>query len=222
MAGFGNQLRFLTMVNTVTSVNSNSALSLDGPTEQAAARFQASDTSEIDSIDCAFVVTGTVTGHTYTLEIQADNGSGLPSGTPLGAATSAFAGPASNGFVVGDVSLGSPTGALVLNASYWIVLKVASGTPDASNNLNFRLASSNSVFATNSTTYPGMRHFNGTNWTTTSPEIDIGNFALNMYFDCDPEHINFRGVLDKDAKAETIAEEEEAEAVISEDKRNIF
>lgn len=141
----------------VLTAAAGSLMTLDSPTARLAWKFYAHRTDANDAVDVSVAVTGTVTGHTYTLEIQADS-SDAPSGTPLGAATSAFAGPAASGFV-GLKTLGSDTGNLTINSPYWVVMKCASGTPDGSNFVQARTASSNAL------NREKLRKFNGTNWT---------------------------------------------------------
>jgi hypothetical protein len=102
------------------------------------------------------------------LEID-DDSSDAP-GTIVGGATNSFAGPAADGFI-GDKSLTS-NAAQTINNPYWVRMKRVSGSSlDASNHVQFE----------SSAVRPNrekMRHFNGTNWTTTSPVNNAGLVVL--------------------------------------------
>jgi hypothetical protein len=133
---------------------------LNATTERIGWKFYASNITSITHVDVRLIVLGDVTGMTFTLDVETDS-SDAPSGSLVGAATAAFAGPASTGFL-GEQELLTPTGALTPNTPYWIVLKRASGTPDGSYSLQASYATTGPL------NREKMRHFDGTNWTNTA------------------------------------------------------
>jgi hypothetical protein len=140
-------------------------------TEKIAMKFYARTTSPITHADMYLDVNGDVTGITFTLEIQTDS-SDAPSGTPVGTATAAFAGPAADGFV-GEKALASNTGALTVNTPYWLVLARSGGG-----------SLSGSVWVQAFRSINGqvnldrIRHHNGTNWTTTTALSVMGLYVV--------------------------------------------
>lgn len=152
---------------------SNAALGIGATTHRLAIKFFPPITTAIRNVDFRAAITGTVTGQNFTAEIQTDS-SDVPSGTILGAATAAFAGPAGTGFL-GLKALGANTGALTINTPCWLVIRWASGSsPDASNFLD--VGTHNTL-----STATGMskcRKFNGTNWTTVPANTRSGLAVL--------------------------------------------
>lgn len=144
------------------TIGAATGMTLQATTHQLAWRIFPEAGKSIDRVLVAVNVTGTVTGHTYSLEVQSDSAgtdSGVPSGTILGAVSASFAGPAASGFI--GANLGSATGALSANVPYWIVLKRVTGTPDGSNYLQ----SSQAHGTTSIAGFSRMRKHDGTNWT---------------------------------------------------------
>lgn len=109
---------------------------LDAASDEAAIKFIAPATMTVTHVDAFLNVNGTVTDATYTLEIQTSS-SDLPSGTPVGTATAAFAGPAASGFLT-EQALGS-SASLTINTPYWLVLKlVTTGSTSGANYVNLK------------------------------------------------------------------------------------
>src|SRR5687768_804622 len=106
--------------------SSNSTYRIDADAEAIAMKFYADRVSPITHLDMYLDIAGTVTGTNFSLSVETDS-SDAPSGTVLGAASAAFAGPAVDGWV-GAQALATATGALTLNAPYWVVLRRVSGT----------------------------------------------------------------------------------------------
>lgn len=141
------------------SVATNIRMDADG--EMIACKFYADRTTAIDGIDWNVTVGGTVTDTNFTVEINADS-SDAPSGTPLGAASAAFAGPAATGLT--GLNTFTDTGALTLNAAYWAVLKRASGgSLSGTDYLEGRTEGTGNRFNGEK-----ARHHDGTNWTNTT------------------------------------------------------
>jgi hypothetical protein len=152
----------------------STTIRLDGSTKRIAWKFYVASTSPITHVNPNLNVGGDVTGETFTASIQADS-SDAPSGTPLGAATAAWAGPASSG-MIGDQALGSNTGALTVNTPYWLVIEYDSGTVDASNYIE--ATTHGSIPGNRIVNNAGMRCFNGTDWTTVSRINSAGSYNL--------------------------------------------
>jgi hypothetical protein len=143
-----------------------SAYRIDAASEQAAASFIAPATMTVTDVACYLNVTGTVTDATYTLEIQTDS-SGAPSGTTVGAATTAFAGPAASGYLA-EKALGS-SASLTINTVYWLVLKlVTTGSTSASNYVV--MSDLGSVFRPNQ---EKRAHHNGTSWDQNAAGVGV-------------------------------------------------
>jgi len=141
---------------STTDVN----LTMDADTEKLAVKYYPATTSPITDIDLYLTPTGSVTGVNFKIQVET-NGADIPSDTVLGAATTEFAGPSAGGFI-GLKTLVTNTGNLTPNTPVWIVLFRSSGASlDASNYI--RMARMSVSFE-----YPKARHYNGTNWTTTS------------------------------------------------------
>jgi hypothetical protein len=131
---------------------------IQSATHRVAAKFLAGSTSPITAVDLRLNIVGTVGSQQFVSEIQSDAGD-QPSGTVLGAATAAWNPPAATGWT-GSKALGAPTGDLVLNTPYWLVVRNVAGTPDATNYVRMQHANVQVVHADK------LRHFNGTDWTT--------------------------------------------------------
>ena len=144
---------------------------LDASTEQLAFKYLATTTSPITDIDFYMDITGTVTGINFVVEVQTSS-SDAPSGTVLGSASTAFSGLAADGWT-GLKTLASNTGNLTFGTFYWIVVRVSSGSPDGSNYIQV-------LYGNNVRTDLGLkvRHYNGTDWTTTTAVFGIGSFVV--------------------------------------------
>ena len=144
---------------STTDVN----LTMDADTEKLAVKYYPATTSPITDIDLYLTPTGTVTGVNFKIQVET-NGADIPSDTVLGAATPEFAGPSAGAFI-GLKTLATNSGNLTINTPVWIVLLRSSGASlDASNYI--RMARMGT-----SMEYPRARHYNGTNWTTTSVTV---------------------------------------------------
>lgn len=120
------------VVNGVLGNDNN----IDDPAEKLAWRFYATNTEAITAVDVLLSFLGDNSGITYQLGIYTDS-SGSP-GSLLTGASVTFTGPASAGTRwagggTNPLTLGASTGALTLNTPYWLVLEVASGTPNGTN-----------------------------------------------------------------------------------------
>lgn len=142
---------------SITAAGATMRMDADG--EMLACKFYADRTTAITGIDWNLVVGGTVTDTNFTVEVNADS-SDTPSGTPLGAASAEFAGPAATGYV--GLQTFTSTGALTLNAAYWAVIKRTSGGSLSGTDF-LELRRQNITYNREK-----LRHHNGTNWTTDS------------------------------------------------------
>lgn len=136
---------------------------VDADTERVACKFYTRSTSAITHVDMNLNIGGTVTDTNFTIEVQTDS-SDTPSGTPVGTATGAFAGPAAAGFI-GAQALGSNTGALTINTPYWIVLQRASGGSLSGTDF---IEARQTGATTGRINQGNVRHYNGSDWTTTA------------------------------------------------------
>jgi hypothetical protein len=137
-------------------------MTLNAPGEKIAAKFIASRTEAITHADM-YVTPVSAGGLLFNLAVYDDNGD--KPGNLLGAATSNYA-IGGTGWV-GPQQLNTNTGILTLNASYWLVLSCGSGTPGPSNYATVSCSDPAARFQ-----YAGkLRHFDGTNWTNTTPYV---------------------------------------------------
>ncbi|MGQ0636453.1 MAG: hypothetical protein ACT4QC_17715 [Planctomycetaceae bacterium] len=153
-----------------TIANPGANYRIDSTTKKFGCKFYPTKSTAITHINPNVFKAGTVTGINFTAQIETDSG-GAPSGSVLGAATAAWAGPSANGFV-GDKALGSNTGTLTVGAPYWLTVQRDSGTPDASNYIAPGVLSTTPSRGFNDC---GVRGFNGTDWTTVS--LTVGHPA---------------------------------------------
>lgn len=130
---------------------------IQAATNKIAYKFYAQTTSPIDAFDVIFTCVGSMTGITLRGHIETD-ASDAPSGTTVGTETSSFSAPA-NGVWKGIQTLAADTGALTINAPYWLVITDGGGTaPTAS---NYPQAKTSGVFNGGRT-----KRFDGTVWGT--------------------------------------------------------
>lgn len=154
--------------------NSNTACSLvvDANNEKLGYAFVAGTTSAVTDVDLYLDISGDITDTNLAIQIETDS-SGSPSGSVLGAATSAFAGIAADGYI-GLQTLGTNTGALTIGTVYWIVIYYSSGDDlDATD----KFGTKDTGF-THDYNAEKIRHHNGTNWTTTAANQFPGWFIL--------------------------------------------
>jgi hypothetical protein len=140
-------------------------------TEKIGFKFYTRTTSAITHVDPYFDVNGDVTGILFTCQIETDS-SDAPSGTPVGTATAAFAGPAADGFL-GEKALASDTGTLTINTAYWLVCNRSSGVSLSG---SVWVQAQRSINA--QVNLDKLRHHNGTNWTTTAAQSVRGLFIV--------------------------------------------
>lgn len=147
---------------------------IDGATEKVAMKFWPSMAATVTHVDAYMVWTGDCSGITYTLQIETDSG-GAPSGSVVGAATSAFAGQNATsqwcGGGTNPIALGSSAN-LSLNTWYWLVMSVASGTPDSTHKVAVRRIANDSIHG------ELCRHYNGSDWTTTTLDSAMGLICI--------------------------------------------
>lgn len=152
----------------LTSAHQNlSGMIIDAATEMLAEKFWPDSAEDVTAADMYVTVVGDCSGINFKLQIETDS-SDAPSGSVVGAASSAFAGPNVAGGATqwlgggtNPVNLGASC-TVALNQPYWKVLYVTSGAPDGSHSIQLR---------GNFNSAPGdhkVRHHNGTNWTTTT------------------------------------------------------
>jgi hypothetical protein len=150
--------------NAHPAVSAASGMLLDGATERIAFKFFPMDTTQVTHVDCNFTVVGSPT---LVMEVQTDSGSDTPSGTVVNSTTSADQLFNASGFLgSGGLALGNGgTGTLTLNTPYWVVFRDGATGNDPT-------AATHSVqLRTPGWTYTGsqrLRHYNGSDWTTTS------------------------------------------------------
>lgn len=132
---------------------------LDASTEKLGIIYYPSTTSPITDIDVRLNITG-APGN-FSIGVFADSSRAPNDAAQLGGYTASFAAPGADGWT-GLRALTSNTGNLTINQPVWIVIEYVSGTLDASNNIQLQA----SLIVRNR---PYLRHFNGTNWTTTTP-----------------------------------------------------
>jgi len=146
-----------------TMLLTDANMTIDADTEKLAYKYFPATTSPITDIDVYLTPTGTITGVNFQIQVET-NSSDTPSGTVLGSATPAFAGPAAGGFI-GLKTLTVNTGNLTINQPVWVSLFRSSGASlDASNYIRMARLYGYPIFSMNEK----VRHYNGTNWTTTS------------------------------------------------------
>lgn len=139
-----------------------SNLTMDADTERLGYKYFPATTSPITDIDVYVTPTGTVTDSNFILRVETDS-SDTPSGTLLGTATPEFAGPSAGGYI-GLKTLATNTGNLTLNVPVWITMLWSSGG-SLSGTEYIRWAH---IYGRNEVNQERVRHYNGTNWTTTS------------------------------------------------------
>lgn len=142
-------------------------LAVDAANEQVAFRYIPPEDMTITDVAMRFTIGGTTTGITVIMEWQTETvvsaTVAYPSGTVVGAATSAFAVPTSSGWIALQ-ALGS-SATLTRGTPYWLVVRDGGGTaPTASNWWAATRYGGSSSRGSGHVT----RHYNGTNWTTTS------------------------------------------------------
>lgn len=136
----------------------------DADGEMVASKYWPPTTSPITAIDYFLTIVGDGSTVNLAFEVQADTAD-APNATVLGAATAAFAGPATSNWT-GAQGLVTDTGALVLGVPVWIVAKRISGA-SLSGALSFQLNGSTGILP-RLTGFERIRHYNGANWTTTA------------------------------------------------------
>ena len=149
------------------SFNNATGMVLDADNKMLAFKYFPPTTSPITDIDVCLHVNGTVTDTNFKLRVESNNAD-APSGTILGttnnAITAEFAGLAADG-LTGLKTLVENTGNLTLNTPVWVVLARSSGgSLSASEYVQWRGTFGVSQFAS----ADRLRHYNGTNWTTTA------------------------------------------------------
>lgn len=134
---------------------------LDANGEEVAIQYYPTTTSPITHVDLYLDVSGTVSDTNFDIRVESDSG-GAPSGSVLGAACSKFAGPAADGWI-GAKALATNTGNLTIGTPVWICLRrVDGGDLSGTDKVQlYRIGNNPSLVI--------FRHFNGADWTTTSP-----------------------------------------------------
>lgn len=150
-------------------VSVSGPMRIDGDTERFAAKLWPQTTSPITHVDFRIDTNGAVSGINWVMEIQSDNGD-VPSGTVLGAATAEFT-VSADGWT-GSKALASNTGALTVGQPIWLVFRRSSGDSTSATVWiqPYRLPVTSLV--------EKLRHFNGTNWTTTTFTPSPGTCVL--------------------------------------------
>lgn len=139
------------------TVGNASNMFIQAATNRIGYKFYAQSASPIDAFDVIFTCVGSMTGITLRGHIETD-ASDAPSGTTVGTETSSFSAPA-NGVWKGLQTLAADTGALTINAPYWLVITDGGGTaPTAS---NYPLAKTSGVLNGGR-----IKRFDGTSWGT--------------------------------------------------------
>ena len=153
---------------------------IDAAGEKIGCRFYPQYYNDVvTAVDMFVTVVGDCSGITFTLQIEGDT-AGEPDGVAIGAATAAFAGPNVSGGAqqwlgggTNPINLGA-SASLTINTPYWLVLSIASGTPDGTHSLQLR-GSYTAQYIGNGTR---VRHHNGTNWTTTTSVASFANYII--------------------------------------------
>ena len=128
----------------LTSAHQNlSGMIIDAATEMLAEKFWPDSAEDVTAADMYVTVVGDCSGINFKLQIETDS-SDAPSGSVVGAASSAFAGPNIAGGATqwlgggtNPVNLGASC-TVALNQPYWKVLYVTSGAPDGSHSIQLR------------------------------------------------------------------------------------
>lgn len=140
------------------TANSSTAQRLDHQNDRVASKYYPSATSPLTEVDLNVQVGGSLTGINWRVRVESD-AADAPSGTVLGTESAEFTISATGW--TGFQALGTATGDLSPNVPIWIVLFHSSGSnPTGTNFVGQRQTGMN-------IDYTKMRHFNGTNWTTT-------------------------------------------------------
>lgn len=165
----------LERINTSPAQATN--IVLDGSTEKIAFRFRAMKTSGITDVAVNLSVTGSPGMFRAGIFAETVSGSSFypDTATQLGGYTGNFSAPASPGGFTALLALGTATGDLSVNSYYWLVIEYVSGTIDASNYIQARRYGSTYLVGE---LWQAARHFNGTNWTTTSAYEQIPCIVL--------------------------------------------
>lgn len=148
-------------LSTTGLINASTGMVLDANTEMLAFKYFPSTTSPITAVDINVALVGT--SPTFVVGVYADATDAPNTAGPvqLGTDTPGFTWSASG--ASGLQTFGSNSGDLTVNQPVWIVVKYSSGTIDASNSIQLRNFSSGGGLE-----LERQRHYNGTNWTTTS------------------------------------------------------
>jgi hypothetical protein len=161
--GIGMRLSFLGypyVLQPPNVTNTGSALRIDASTERNAFKYYPNTTQPITHINLNLNVNGSLAGINWRVRVETDDAD-KPSGTVLGTESAEFTISAAGW--QGEKALGTNTGNLTINQPVWIVLYYSSGTaPTATNYTQMRHTTLNFD-------YHKIRHFNGSDWTTTSP-----------------------------------------------------
>ena len=140
-------------------------MSIQAATQRVAMKIYPPYTTAIDSCDVNLGTHGSTTGITLKMRFETDSAD-VPSGSVLGAASAAFAAPASAGWT-GLQTLGANTGALTMNVPVWLVLVDGGGTvPTGTNYIQLLDLGTGGQLDGGSS-----RAYNGSNWTTVSADL---------------------------------------------------
>lgn len=144
--------------STPTAFTAATGMILDGSTEMLGFKYLPSTTSPIVAVDIRLTLVGT--SPTFICSLWPDSADTPDTGgTQLGTDTPGWT-LAATGWT-GLKVFGSNSGNLVVNTPVWVVIEYSSGTIDGSNNVQAQARGTGTAF-------DRIRHYNGTNWTTTS------------------------------------------------------
>jgi len=175
-----NTISLISDKSIFASVSSGTAIIINDAAERIAYSFKPHKTMTVTDVDMLTYQVGNITGVNFKMRFETDN-AGVPSGTVVGAETAAFAGVNTTGAnyrPTGLQALGS-SAVLTINVTYWLVLWVDSGTPDASNYIQGARYGARSNGET-------LRHYDGINWTNTTVVTLTGLFIVK-------EGVNYHG-----------------------------
>lgn len=144
--------------STATAFSNASGMVIDATTEMIGFKYLPATTSPIVAVDIRLTLVGT--SPTFICSLWPDTADTPDTGgTQLGTDTPGWT-LAATGWT-GLKVFGTDSGNLTVNTPVWIVIEYSSGTCDGSNNIQAQARGVGTLF-------DRIRHYNGTNWTTTA------------------------------------------------------